>query len=131
MFFTRAGFFIYKEAVIVNCQPAGLGALLLLKREVILNLFQDLQIGLFAVVFVAVIPEELADKSVRGCFCCFLPSSWKVVVQDLFLSFSRGRKRTKKTSGSVPIKGSNGGSFYNSPCGLKQVKILIRLIRLL
>ena len=84
MFFTRAGFF-YKEAVTVNCWPAGFGALLLLKREVILNLFQDLQIGLFAVVFVAVIPEELADQSVRGCFCCFLPSSWKVVVQDPLL----------------------------------------------
>ena len=56
----------------------------------------------------------------------FVPTKSK---QNFLSSFSRGRKRTKKTSGSVPIKGSNGGYFYNSPYSLKQVKILLRLIR--
>ena len=52
-------------------------------------------------------------------FILFVPTK---SMTKIYFSFSRGRKRTKKTSGSAPIKGSNGGYFYNSPLRVQTSK---------
>lgn len=47
-------------------------------------------------------------------------------------SYFLGRQKvSKKLVAQRVIKGGLNGYFYNSPCGLKQIKILFRLNRLL